>query len=134
MPKPKRTRKVPEFKISKFKTKICSMGSTNHLVHLTVTKSPDFFKWLGRVLWMAFQIVFDPYVYPQGAKSPQKKIIAKHIDHHGIEESKEGDRVDIFYGRKKVFLIFHGTPEKVHIFKKVLSENTEFVKLKKSRK
>lgn len=127
------SKSAPEFRIRKFKTKICGLGSSDHVVHVTVTKSKDFYRWLGTVLWMSFRITFYPFEYPKGAKYPRDKVIAKETDHHRFYENKDGDRIDVFAGKKIVFLITHGQRKQMNLFKKVLEENTQFVKTKKSR-
>lgn len=103
------------------KIRVYGIGNEGTFNYLIVGKDKDFFKWLSKLLYNSFGI-YDvstvDYENKKGKWVTRKKRISDFTDLH---ETYEGN-VDVFYGKKKVFIVLNTTFSRRKKFMEELSK------------
>ncbi|MFA5176165.1 MAG: hypothetical protein WC413_02810 [Candidatus Nanoarchaeia archaeon] len=106
------------------KLEVLGMGNFKEFIYLIIKKDKFFFKRLSVLLSKTFDINY--WVEQKEVKDETyvckeiKKQIKDYVDKHEVYKTKEKDRIDIFYGKSKAFLIVHSN--KKSKFLKVLNK------------
>jgi len=122
------------------KIKIIGMGNKDNYSFVIAKKNKDFFKWLKEILCCEpFHI--DPsdieYIKSFDIKCKEKfkkKKIEDCVDCHENYMGFNDDRIDIFYGRNKVFIVVNTTQGKRLKFMRSLEKNSMWTKPKSNKK
>lgn len=88
------------------KVRITGIGNQDEFNFLIAEKNKDFFEWLGKVMYNSFEAMPDVVTYlddEDNYEKEKKKKIENYTDWHESFEA-EGARIDIFYGKEKVFI------------------------------
>jgi hypothetical protein len=114
------------------KTKIYGMGHEGRFTYIVVEKSKNFFDWLARLLYRSFK-TFDVDSYDFENKKGQwvtrKKQIKNFVDkHESYYLIGRTERVDVFYGRNRVFIAVSASSKSKKKFLDVLDEISEWKK------
>lgn len=96
------------------KTKIVGMGNEEDINFIIVYKNKYFFEWLAEFMLKSFGMsnynVIGESECRRGDWIDKKKQIKNFTDRHEIYKNKNA-RVDVFYGKRKVFIMIN-TPLK----------------------
>ena len=117
------------------KAKICAVGNEGRFNYIILDKNKDFFDWLALLLFESFG-VYDVQKYEAADKKgnwvTRKKQIRNFTDKHESYTSKKA-RVDVFYGKKKVFIAFNTSLSGRAKFMEVLNKISVWKKPEKSK-
>jgi hypothetical protein len=116
---------------SKKKMKILGIGNSHEFNYLIIKKEEGFFEWLNELLVRSFGAISPDIVYYEEIKKGEKMVsvkkdIKKIVDIHEFYDSDAGVRVDLFFGKNKVFMTFCCSPERRKRFMYVLDGISEF--------
>lgn len=104
------------------KTKICGIGSVGRFNYITVEKNKNFFWWLRVFLEEGFNysgmVGVDDVETKKGWIIVNKKI-KDYTDTHEIYTVKN-TRIDVFYGKEKIFITINTPVSNRQKFMKVL--------------
>jgi hypothetical protein len=109
------------------KVKILGIGNQGKFNYLIFEKNLDFFEFLDSVLWKAFEIQDDSiirkeYINKKDKFVRQKKNITHFIDKYERFQNKKA-RIEIFYGKKKIFMSVYTSSPNRRKFMKILENN-----------
>lgn len=90
------------------KIKICGIGNERDFNYWILEKNSDFFEILSRILYDAFGIIddsirYDEYVGKKDRLIRRKKNIKTLIDKYERFQNEKA-RVELFYGKNKIFM------------------------------
>ena len=108
------------------KLKICGMGNEDKFNYLILDKNPSFFDILSSLLYKAFEIgddsiVYDEYMNKNDDFVRRKKNINNFVDKYERFKNKQA-RVEIFYGKRKIFISVYTSLEKRKKFLDLLED------------
>ena len=117
------------------KIKLIGIGNQDKYNFIIVEKSPDFFNWIGNLLYPTFGKGLPDFTYlervdNEGEVIRENKNINDYTDYHENLFSNK-DRVDVFYGKSKIFITIYTDLSKREKLMKTLGEITTFSKNKK---
>jgi hypothetical protein len=97
------------------KVKIIGEGGSENVKYIIVKKEENFFQWLELFL---------------GQKIEEKRLRFRNIkdskDTHECHFTKERWRIDIFYGDKKIYLVYFANSENEKIMRKKMDKFADF--------
>lgn len=113
------------------KTKILGIANRGEFNYIMVRKNKDFFSWLRKVMYNSFEGVPDlgvkEWTDKEGNLNTQKKKIDKCVDEHESHECGDETKIDIFYGKEKVFIIVITSLQKRKKLMNNLDKYSEFL-------
>jgi len=112
------------------KVKILGVGNKEKLNFILVKKNKYFFEWLAMVFYNSFEgmpnVEYKEYTDKNDNFIREKKKISKWIDKHETYDMDES-RVEIFYGKEKVFIVIYTSLKNRRKLMKYLDKYSEFV-------
>lgn len=113
------------------KQKILGLGNHGTFNWILVKKDSNFFEWLNKVLTESFgQISPDISFYDLIKKNEKmvtkKKKIDDYTDIHEHYDAEDDARIDLFYGKNKIFLTIMTSLENRSAFMKNLELYSDF--------
>ena len=113
------------------KMKVLGMGNEDNFNYLIIKKSEGFFEWFNELLVEAFGGAENDVMYCEsrdkdGKIINEKRDVNDETDTHEYYPTNDGIRVDVFYGKEKVFLTFNCSLDKRGKFMKKLEEISDF--------
>ena len=119
----------------KNKIKLCGIGHDGRFTFIIVEKNKYFFNWLAEILYRSFKIDdADTYTYKnkKGKWVTKKKQINQYIDEHEVYyRINEKERVDVFYGKKNIFITLNASIGAKKIFLGILEEYSVWKRINK---
>ena len=117
------------------KARIIGMGNECNFNYVIVRKNKDFFKWLSTLLKDSFDISYgveyeEPHEDKNGGWINRKKQIRYFVDKNETYRDKKS-RIDIFYGKDKVFITINTSLSKRRKFIENLKKISIWKKTKK---
>ena len=117
------------------KIKICATGNSGKFNYFIVEKNKDFFIILSKILWQGFgiqgdSIVYESYVAKNEKYITKKKNITNFVDKYEKFKNEKA-RVDIFYGKDKIFFSIYTSLSMRKKFLKFLEANASWKKVQK---
>ncbi|MBI2583302.1 MAG: hypothetical protein HYW25_01420 [Candidatus Aenigmarchaeota archaeon] len=116
------------------KATILGAGNADAFNYLIVRKNKHFFPWLKTFFEMAFgyggmvDVKYSDYKEGEDIDTVEKKVedfVDRHESYTGATREhihQTGTRIDIFYGKDKVFIVILTNPENRQRFLKVLKK------------
>jgi|TARA_Y100000310_G_C20134621_1_gene557418 hypothetical protein len=117
------------------KIKIYGAGNEGKFNYVIISRNKDFFSWLSKLLFKSFKIKdaeFYEFVNKKDEWITRKKQLKNFIDRHESYLPK-GSRIDIFYGKEKIFLVLNTSLRERRKFMKNLNELSIWVKPPKTK-
>ena len=118
-----------------FSTANQHINGDHNIAHYVVEKSPEFFNWLSKLLSQVFDIMdaesqvkfltLNDYDHVPPIEKIIAKDINKMIDIRETYSSKEGDQINLFYGKERVYITFRENREKRLELGNFLSKQTK---------
>ncbi len=103
------------------KAKIIGEGGSDNVKYIIVKKEETFFQWLEQFLGQELEekrLRFE--------KPDDRFDINYKKDTHECHFTKEGWRIDIFYGDKKIYLVYYANSENEKVMRKKMDEFADF--------
>jgi len=118
------------------KMTILGMGNQDKYSYFIVKKEKGFLEWVSKIYsGTGTSVSDDVFLYevdtPDGIVTRKKRDIMKLIDIHQAYSTEESGRLDVFYGKNKVFLTLYASLDIRKRFIKHLESYTEFLEEKK---
>jgi hypothetical protein len=105
------------------KLTLCGIGNTGNYNHIIVRYRPNFFIWLDTIVSAAGFPTDSDMRYYHGITGRQRIFTDRHMSYYD-EGAKDGIKMDLFFGKKKVFIVLLCNQEKRHMFTKSLMQHT----------
>jgi hypothetical protein len=91
------------------KIKVLGIGNKEEFNWIIVKKDKDFFEWLNKVLTESFghvspDVNFYDRITVKNKVVTKKKEIEYYADLHEYYDAEDKTRIDLFYGKEKVFI------------------------------
>ena len=117
------------------KIKICGIGNEGKFNYLILEKNLDFFEILSKILYEAFEIHddsirYNEYVNKKDKFVRRKKNIKTFIDKYERFQNEKA-RVEVFYGKNKIFMSVYTSIPSRKKFMKILEKISIWKKPKK---
>ena len=124
--------------------KIYSVGNQNlsgeySYSYCVLEKDKKFLDWLGELLLQVLKldygknnakyVTIEPYCENKFEEETYLKEIKKMVDIHEVYLNKLGDRIDLFYGNKKVYLTLRSSKEVRKAFGKFVDKTRKGIKI-----
>jgi len=114
------------------KMTVLGMGNQGKYNYFIVKKEKGFLEWLSKVYSEgAMEVAYDVMLYEDveigGKTKSKKRNVVKIYDLHETYPTSETGRLDVFYGKEKIFLTLYASGSERKKFIKSLEKQSDFL-------